>query len=92
MIKHISKKGVPLKITAEWTDTDYWDRRYEDSDEMVCENVAGWQIRINGLKFPRGHTDGNGEPDWTYRYTGDGKTEKGKRSAIDQALQSFEAI
>ena len=91
-MRYLSKKGLPLKITAEWTDTDYWDRRYEDSDEMVCENVAGWQIRINGLKFPRGHTDGDGQPDWTYRYTGDGKTEKGKRSAIDQALQSFEAI
>ena len=91
-MKYISKTGLPLKISAQWTDDDYWERRHTDSDEMDCVNVAGWLIRINGYKFPRGHTDGDGNPDWTYRYTRDGKTEKGKKFAIQSAIQSFEAI
>ena len=91
-MKQFSKKGLPLKITAEWTDDDYWDRVHPDSDELRCENIAGWLVRINGLKFPRGHTDGDGEPDWSYRYTRDGKTEKGKKFAVEQALISFENI
>ena len=91
-MKQFSKKGLPLKITAEWTDDDYWDRVHPDSDELRCENVAGWLVRINGLNFQRGHNDGDGKPDWSYRYTRDGKTEKGKKFAVEQALISFENI
>tara|TARA_Y100001937_G_scaffold67601_1_gene92442 strand:+ start:488 stop:772 length:285 start_codon:yes stop_codon:yes gene_type:complete len=87
-MKAISKQGLPLKITTEWTDNDYWERRNPDLDDMECVNVAGWQVRINGLKFPRGHTDGDGRPDWTYRYTRHGKTEEGKKFAIEQAMIS----
>ena len=36
---------------------------------MDVVNVAGWLVRINGKKYPRGHTGGDGEPYWTYRYT-----------------------
>ena len=87
-MKIISKQGLPLKITAEWTDDDYWNIKYPDSDELECVNVAGWLVRINGKKFPRGHTDGDGTPDWTYRYTGGKKDEEGKKWAINQALIS----
>ena len=83
----IANNGLPLKIQTEWTDNDYWDRKYEDSDEMECVNVAGWLIRINGKKYPRGHTDGDGQPDWTYRYTAP-NTEEGRQTAIKHALQS----
>ncbi len=79
---------LPLKIQAQWTDDDYYERRHPDSDEMNVINVAGWLIRINGKKFPRGHTDGDGNPDWTYRYTGGKNTEEGKKWAINQALIS----
>ena len=42
--------------------------------------VAGWLVRINGKKYPRGHFDGDDTPDWTYRYTpGEGNTEAGKK-------------
>ena len=86
-MKAIASNGLPLKIQTEWTSNDYWDRQHEDSDGMKCVNVAGWLIRINGLKYPRGHTDGDGTPDWTYRYTPqEGNTEAGEKIAIDRAL------
>jgi len=85
--KLISDNGLPLKITAQWTDDDYYDRRYPDSDELECTNVAGWLIRINGKKYPRGHTGGDGEPDWTYRYTGIKDDEDGRQEAIRRALE-----
>ena len=40
------------------------------------------------MKYPRGHTDGDGTPDWTYRYTRHGRSEEGRRIAIEQALIS----
>ena len=86
-MRAIAKNGLPLKIQAQWTDDDYYERRHPDSDEMNVINVAGWLIRINGRKYPRGHTDGDGSPDWTYRYTPEeGNTEFGKRIAIQRAL------
>ena len=91
-MKYLSKKGLPLKITAHWTDDDYYERRHPESDEMNVVNVAGWLIRINGLKFPRGHTDGDGNPDWTYRYTGGKNDKEGKEWSINQALVSFENL
>ncbi len=87
LTKLIADNGLPLKITAQWTDNDYHERRHPDSDEMDVVNVAGWLIRINGKKYPRGHTDGDNNPDWTYRYTPEeGNTEFGKRIAIQRAL------
>ena len=82
----IANNGLPLKIQTEWTDNDYWERRHPDTDDMECVNVAGWLIRINGKKYPRGHTDGDGNPDWTYRYTSP-NTEEGRQTAIQRALQ-----
>lgn len=84
-MKAIADNGLPLKITAQWTDNDYWERKHPDLDELECINVAGWLIRINGKKYPRGHTDGDGTPDWTYRYTA-GHDEEGKQVAIKRAL------
>jgi len=91
-MKYLSKKGLPLKITANWTDDDYYERRDPELDDLKVVNVAGWLVRINGLKFPRGHTDGDGKPDWTYRYTGGKHNEEGKKWAINQALVSFENL
>ena len=86
-MKLIADNGLPLKIQAQWTNDDYYERRHKDSDEMDVVNVAGWLIRINGTKYPRGHTDGDNNPDWTYRYTPEeGNTEFGKRIAIQRAL------
>ena len=85
-MKVISNQGLPLKITTEWTDDDYWNRKSDYNDELEVVNVKGWQVRINGLKFPRGHTDGEGYPDWTYRYTSP-NTEVGRQIAIKRALQ-----
>ena len=82
----IADNGLPLKIQTEWTENDYWERRHPDSDEMDCVAVRGWLIRINGMKYPRGHTDGDGTPDWTYRYTSP-NTEEGRQTAIKHALQ-----
>jgi hypothetical protein len=86
-MKAIANNGLPLKIQTEWTSNDYWDRRHDGSDDLFCTNVKGWPVRINGKKYPRGHTDGDGTPDWTYRYTpGEGQSEAGKKIAIDRAL------
>ena len=49
----IANNGLPIKVTATWTDNDYWNRKWEDSDEMECVNAAGWLVRINGKKYPR---------------------------------------
>ena len=73
-----------MKITANWTDDDYWDRKYPDSDEMECTNVAGWLIRINGKKYPR--QLGEEGIDWTYRYTTKDKDEAIKNAIKDARL------
>ena len=86
-MKAIASNGLPLKITAEWTENDYWERQHKDTDDLTCINVKGWLIRINGRKYPRGHFDGDDTPDWTYRYTPqEGQTEAGKKIAIKNAL------
>ena len=90
--KLIADNGLPLKITAQWTDNDYYERKYKDSDDLECINVAGWLIRINGKKYPRGHTDGDGNLDWTYRYTGGENNNKGKKWAIEQALRESRLV
>jgi hypothetical protein len=84
--KAIATNGLPLKIQTDWTENDYWERKYPDSDDMDCVAVRGWLVRINGKKYPRGHTDGDGHPDWTYRYTAP-NTEEGRKTAIQNALK-----
>jgi len=91
--KLIADNGLPLKVTAQWTDNDYYERKNDYTDDLKCINVAGWLIRINGKKYPRGHTDGDSSPDWTYRYTPEeGHTEYGKRIAIQRALTESRLI
>ena len=84
-LRAIANNGLPLKIQAQWTDDDYWERRYPDSDEMDCVAVKGWLIRINGKKYPRGHYADDDTLDWTYRYTAP-NTEEGMQTAIKHAL------
>ena len=86
MIRMLSKKGLPLKITTQWTEDSYTDQDEHGKIETV--DVHGWLVRINGMKYPRGHTDGDGTPDWTYRYTRHGRSEEGRRIGIEQALIS----
>ena len=81
--RSIANNGLPLKIQTEWTDYVYWERKFEDSDEMECVNVAGWLIRINGKKYPR--QLGEDDIDWSYRYTSP-NTEEGRQEAIKRAL------
>ena len=85
-LRAIANNGLPLKIQAQWTEDDYWERRYPDSDEMDCVPVKGWLIRINGKKYPRGRYMDDVTPDWTYRYTAP-NTEEGMQTAIKHALQ-----
>ena len=82
-LRAIADNGLPLKIKAQWTENDYWERRYPDSDEMDCVAVRGWLIRINGKKYPR--QLGEDGIDWTYRYTAP-NTEEGMQTAIKHAL------
>ena len=84
-LRAIANNGLPLKIKAQWTENDYWERRHPDSDEMDCVAVRGWRVRINGKIYPRGHYGDDG-PDWTYRYTAP-RTEEGMQTAIKHALQ-----
>ena len=80
----IADNGLPLKIQTQYTENDYWERRYPDSDELDCVAVRGWLIRINGKKYPR--QLGDEGIDWTYRYTAP-NTEAGRQIAIKRALQ-----
>ena len=82
-LRAIAKNGLPLKINAQWTENDYWERRHPDSDEMDCVAVRGWLIRINGKKYPR--QLGEDGIDWTYRFTAP-RTEEGMQTAIKNAL------
>ena len=82
-LRAIADNGLPLKIKAQWTENDYWERRHPDSDEMNCVAVRGWLIRINGKKYPR--QLGEDDIDWTYRYTAP-RTEEGMKTAINNAL------
>ena len=84
-LRAIANNGLPLKIKAQWTENDYWERRHPDSDEMDCVAVKGWLIRINGKKYPRGHYADDDNLDWTYRYTAP-RTEEGMQTAIKHAL------
>ena len=81
----IANNGLPLKIQTEYTDDDYWDRELPYSDDLTCTNVAGWLVRINGKKYPRGHYADDDTLDWTYRYTAP-NTEEGRQTAIQRAL------
>ena len=86
-------KQKKLKITAEWTEDVYYSRRNEHTDDLDKVEVNGWLVRINGKKYPRGHTDGDGSPDWTYRYTPEEKnTEEGKQVAIQRALRESRLV
>ena len=88
VIKRLKMTKSKLKITAQWTDNDYYERKNDYTDDLDCINVAGWLIIINGKKYPRVHVDGEDNPDWTYRYTPEeGHTEAGKRIAIWRAMQ-----
>ena len=87
-IKLIAENGLPVKIKADWTSDSYWNRRSNFNDELDEVKVEGWLIKINGKKYPRGNVDGEGYPDWTYRYTTYGNTMLGKWTAIDRALTS----
>ena len=94
VLKIFDKNGMPLKITAEWTDDDYYFRVDKDSDDLRCENVQGWLVRINGVKFPRPRemNDDDGEyMDWSYRYTPQtpSASDKGKSIAIGEALIEY---
>ena len=80
----IANNRLPLKIQTPYTENDYWERRYPDSDELDCVAVRGWLIRINGKKYPR--QLGDEGIDWTYRYTAP-NTEEGRQIAIKRALQ-----
>ena len=82
-LRAIANNGLPLKIRAEYTENDYWERQHPDTDDLTCVAVRGWLIRINGKKYPR--QLGEDDIDWTYRYTAP-NTEEGMQTAIKRAL------
>ena len=82
-LRAIANNGLPLKIRAEYTENDYWERQHPDTDDLTCVAVRGWLIRINGKKYPR--QLGEDDIDWTYRYTAP-NTDEGMQTAIKRAL------
>jgi hypothetical protein len=82
-LRAIANNGLPLKIRAEYTENDYWERQHPDTDDLTCVAVRGWLIRINGKKYPR--QLGEDDIDWTYRYTAP-NTDQGRQTAIERAL------
>lgn len=88
MIKRFSKNGLPLKITAEWTNDDYYNKSSYDSDDLICTNVQGWLVRINGVKFPRPQMI-DGKLDYSYRWTLN-NNEESKLVAVEKALREYE--
>ena len=88
MIKRFSKNGLPLKITAEWTNDDYYNKTSRESDDLICTNVQGWLVRINGVKFPRPQMI-DGKLDYSYRWTLN-NNEESKLVAVEKALREYE--
>ena len=88
MIKRFSKNGLPLKITTEWTNDDYYNKTSHESDDLICTNVQGWLVRINGVKFPRPQII-DGDLDYSYRWTLN-NNEESKAVAIEKALGEYE--
>ena len=82
--KAIADNGLPLKIQTEWTEDTHTNQDEHGNIETV--DVKGWLVRINGKKYPRDNYGDNGI-DWTYRYTSP-KTDEGRRTAINHALDS----
>ena len=82
-LRAIANNGLPLKIRAEYTENDYWERQHPDPDDLTWVAVRGWLIRINGKKYPR--QLGEDDIDWTYRYTAT-NTDQGRQTAIERAL------
>jgi hypothetical protein len=74
----IATNGLPLKIQTQWTEDSYTDQ--DEYGNIYTVDVNGWQVRINGKKYPR--QLGEDGIDWTYRYT-----TKDRRQAIENALQ-----
>ena len=89
MIKRFSKNGLPLKITAEWTNDDYYEERYFGKDDLMVTNVQGWLVRINGVKFPRPQVGLGSDLDYSYRWTLK-QTEEGKLVAVEKAVREYE--
>ena len=88
LMRLIADNGLPLKVTTQWTDDDYYERPDPETDQMTMVNVQGWLVMINGKKYPRPDVDGDGTEDWSYRYTPKvGHTESGKLIAIGNALK-----
>ena len=61
MIRAIASNGLPLKIHTEWTEATYTNQDGDGNIETV--DVNGWIVRINRKKYPREHTDGDGNQD-----------------------------
>ena len=82
----IADCGLPLKITTEWTETEYLN--YDEFDYLKSVTVAGWRVRINGRIYPRGVEEyQKSKLDWSYRYTPRaGRNEAGRQEAIRNAL------
>ena len=78
----IANNGLPLKIQTQWTEDSYTDQ--DEYGNIYTVDVNGWQVRINGKKYPR--QLGEDGIDWTYRYTAP-KSEEGRKIAIRRALQ-----
>jgi len=79
------KRTPKLRIQAEWTQDSYCHQNARGDIEEV--GVDGWQVRLNGIKFPRPQLDDELGWDWSWRYTPkEGNTEQGKQIAIDQAM------
>ena len=81
------KTAPKIKIRAEWTTDSYTHQNARGDITEV--GVDGWQVRINGIKFPRAKWDDDRNGwDWSWRYTpNEGHTEAGKQMAIDHAMR-----
>ena len=77
----IATNGLPLKIQTQWTEDSYTNQ--DEYGNIYTVDVNGWQVRINGKKYPR--QLGEDGIDWTYRYTSP-NTEEGRQTAIKRAL------
>jgi len=83
------KTASKIRIQAEFDSHTYSYRPDPYSDHYDYNNVDGWLVRLNGIKFPRPKYDyDKDEWDWSWRYTPEGgRSEEAKHSAIENAMK-----
>ena len=83
------KSASKIRIQADYDHNTYSYRPDPFIDEYDYNDVSGWCVRLNGIKFPRPKYDyERNDFDWSWRYTPEGgQSDEAKHKAIESAFR-----